>query len=297
MNKPCVPVTLTPWKPGETTVEFGSQVVIDVESKCKCKIGGTITIEDPGQAHPFFSVDDENYSHAALDFERVRNLHLKESREWKNSAEDEADSLQQDLKTQLLNTAVETGKQVLGDDPLEIGLGLINPWKKVKLGSKLKNLPGAIKDTVRALRGGGVTRGPKVRPSWRQSEIDEARRLRGRRYKEQRSFKEGEGLGKRITRGSVRPDLYKSRKFRPDISREVKNYNVETSIGRRRLIYNVTTQAKSRVNHLPEGTKQKVTLDVRGQNVSRAELRQLRQNIANKSDGILNPRDIKIRRR
>ena len=64
---------------------------------------------------------------------------------------------------------------------------------------------------------------------------------------------------------------------------EVKNYNIETSAGRNSLINNVSSQVKQRVIHLPEGTKQTIVIDIRGQNISSSSLREIRNRIIEKS--------------
>lgn len=76
-NKPCKPVTPTRWKPGEASVKFSRERVLDDKSKCKCDIGGIIEIVDSGQAQPFYTVDCMSYSDAAMDFLRARYLALK----------------------------------------------------------------------------------------------------------------------------------------------------------------------------------------------------------------------------
>lgn len=152
--------------------------------------------------------------------------------------------------------------------------------------------------------GAGMTRGlgragirgfqPRItqRPTWRQSEIDVGNRLRrqGFNTNQSASFRNGQQVPYG-TRGSTRPEYY-----RPGTSVEVKNYNVQTPQGRTRLINNVTRQAQHRAANLPPGTTQRVYLDVRGQNISRAELRQLTNDIVSNSNGTLNASDIIILR-
>lgn len=69
------------------------------------------------------------------------------------------------------------------------------------------------------------------------------------------------------TKGSTRPEYY-----RPGSSIEVKNYNVETASGRSNLVRNITKQAETRASNLPDGAVQTVYIDVRGQQISRADL-------------------------
>lgn len=111
-DKPCQPRTPSPWEPGEKSVEFAGEVVLDVQSKCECKIGGTIKIIDPGQSRPFFVVDCDSYSPSALKIFALkqRAAMIKEQMD----AENEAEAGQRSLLNQLANTALETGKEFSG---------------------------------------------------------------------------------------------------------------------------------------------------------------------------------------
>ncbi|MEC0756434.1 T7SS effector LXG polymorphic toxin [Bacillus haynesii] len=109
------------------------------------------------------------------------------------------------------------------------------------------------------------------RPSWRQSEVDVGKDYPG--YKDQVSFKD------RIevthgTKNSSRPDFYNK-----GHSIEVKNYKLSSSSGRSNLVRVVSDQFNKRVKDLPEGTKQSVIIDVRGQQVSREILRDVKRKI------------------
>ncbi|WP_289064397.1 PAAR-like protein, partial [uncultured Zobellia sp.] len=113
------------------------------------------------------------------------------------------------------------------------------------------------------------------RPSWRQSEKDIAKDHPG--YSEQKSYKDRKEVPYG-TEGSTRPDLYKD-----GHSVEIKNYDVESSAGKNNLKREINRQYEERVKHLPEGTKQTVQIDVRGQNVSAKELKELSKTIKNNS--------------
>ena len=113
------------------------------------------------------------------------------------------------------------------------------------------------------------------RPSWRQSETDAQKSYPD--YEPQKSFKNGQEVPYG-TKGSTRPELYNS-----GHSIEVKNYRVETSSGQNNLINNVSKQIQSRTPNLPEGTRQTVIIDLRGQNVSNEVLKSIRSKILEKS--------------
>ena len=76
------------------------------------------------------------------------------------------------------------------------------------------------------------------------------------------------------TKGSVRPDYYKE-----GSSIDIKNYNIENSSGRSRLVENIKKQYYQRVKNLPKDTSQTVVIDVRGQNVSDEILAELKRDI------------------
>ena len=120
-------------------------------------------------------------------------------------------------------------------------------------------------------------KGPEKRPSWRQSEIDVEKDFPD--YNAQKSFKDGIEVpyGEK---GSSRPDLYQT-----GHSIEVKNYKITTSSGRSRLVNNVSKQVEKRISDLPDGTKQSVIIDIRGQDVSDEILEGLYEKIMNKTNG------------
>ncbi|EMA6342830.1 WXG100 family type VII secretion target [Bacillus cytotoxicus] len=117
-----------------------------------------------------------------------------------------------------------------------------------------------------------------ARPSWRQSEVDALKDYKG--YKEQVIFKDGEELKKK-EKGSSIPDLY-SETAKHAV--EVKNYDVSTSAKRTRLAYVIGKQVEARLNNLPEGTKQSVRVDIRGQDIEPDEILDLVQKIKEKTN-------------
>ena len=105
------------------------------------------------------------------------------------------------------------------------------------------------------------------RPTWRKSELDAAADFPD--YDAQKSFLNGEEVPYG-TKGSVRPDYYKD-----GFSVDIKNYNIESASGRSNLAGNIERQYYQRIENLPDGTKQSVMIDVRGQNVSEEVLNAL----------------------
>ena len=79
-------------------------------------------------------------------------------------------------------------------------------------------------------------------------------------------------------KGGVRPDYYKV-----GHSVDIKNYNLESNSGRRNLVRNIVKQYEQRLMHLPEGSKQSVQIDLRGQNVSDEVLTKLYTEITQKN--------------
>lgn len=113
------------------------------------------------------------------------------------------------------------------------------------------------------------------RPAWRQSELDAAADFPD--YDAQKSFINGEEVPYG-TKGSVRPDDYMA-----GFSVDIKNYNVESASGRSNLVRNIEKQHSQRTGNLPDGTKQAVIIDVRGQNVSISALIALYNDIIQKT--------------
>jgi hypothetical protein len=158
--------------------------------------------------------------------------------------------------------------------------------------SVLNKLPDSAKKQIvemRAKANGFLNGGPAHRPSWRASEQAVGSKL-GPEYSAQKSFKNGNEVPYG-TKGSTRPDFYARGN-----SIEVKNYSVTTAAGQSRLIDNVANQAIQRARELPKGTRQSVTIDVRGQSLSIADSASILQKIVQKSNGVLKPQDIHLMR-
>ena len=81
------------------------------------------------------------------------------------------------------------------------------------------------------------------------------------------------------TKGRVRPDYYKD-----GFCVDIKNYNVESASGRSNLARNIEKQYYQRIENLPDGTKQSVMIDIRGQNVSDEALGALYDDIMQRTD-------------
>lgn len=112
------------------------------------------------------------------------------------------------------------------------------------------------------------------RPSWRKSEVDTGKNYTN--YEPQKSFLNGKEVPYG-TKGSVRPDYYID-----EHSVEVKNYNIETHYGQNSLVYNISKQVKQKLSNLPEGTRQTIVIDVRGQLVNNSILKEIKDRIITK---------------
>lgn len=113
---PCIPVTPTPWKPGETTVDFGREPTLEVKSKCKCDHGGIIEFVNSGQGNAFLSVDCQTpYSplaeQAAWKFNQLKFVDALKAQ---HAAEEAAEAGERKLRNQLAKTALETAKEASG---------------------------------------------------------------------------------------------------------------------------------------------------------------------------------------
>ena len=132
---------------------------------------------------------------------------------------------------------------------------------------------GAVSGAVESgSKGGSAT----SRPTWRQSELDAATDFPG--YADQKSFINGKEVSYG-TKGSVRPDYYKE-----GFSVDIKNYNIENASGRSNLARNIEKQYYQRIENLPNGTKQSVMIDIRGQSVSDEVLSELYDEIMRRTN-------------
>lgn len=121
-------------------------------------------------------------------------------------------------------------------------------------------------------------RAAKAIPTWRESEQRALKLFPG---EEQIAYLNG----KRVpynTAGATRPDIV-SEEGGKLIATEVKNYNLETNL--QNLTKELERQVSERVQHLPEGSAQRIALDVRNKNYSET----LVENAINKLDETLSP--------
>jgi hypothetical protein len=160
-QKPCIPITPLPWQPGGIDIHTGSPfLVLPKNSLLGCMVGGFIEVTDAAQSTVFVDAPlitkAEAWKNNVALFEKqeARAKHAEEVERFlaETDAAIEADD-PGGTGRQLLTTAGKTLKEVIGDDPVEIGLNFL-PWKKVAQLRHLKKLPGALKDTWKAIRGG-----------------------------------------------------------------------------------------------------------------------------------------------
>ncbi|WP_243521836.1 WXG100 family type VII secretion target [Bacillus pseudomycoides] len=115
-----------------------------------------------------------------------------------------------------------------------------------------------------------------ARPSWRTTENEFAEMHP--KYREQVAFKDGKEVS-RYTKGSTRPDFHVD-----GHSVELKNYDISTKSKRTNLVNVIVKQLNDRDIHLPQGTRQTVIIDTRGQTVSNEILKEIRAEISRKAN-------------
>lgn len=102
-------------------------------------------------------------------------------------------------------------------------------------------------------------------PSPRQSEINALKKFGG---KEQLSFLNGEEVSYG-TEGATRPDIVRTIKGKLEAI-EVKNYNLKSQNSFTCLKNELKRQISDRVQHLPQGSTQRIALDVQGRNYTKS---------------------------
>ena len=191
--------------------------------------------------------------------------------------------------------AVIVGKAV-GDTIDRSGAGTFGGSKMArppgeKPGKGHNNPPGPVDDDKKPPPGPPLPPFPPgQRPSWRQSEIDDARD-REPDFVSQVPFKDGKEVPW-ATPGSKRPDGVSGDKHRE--SYETKNYDINTNADG--LVRDVVGQVLERAEHLPSGMQQNIKIDVRGQQVTERQLAEVVRRIIEKSNNILRPENIEFRR-
>ena len=103
------------------------------------------------------------------------------------------------------------------------------------------------------------------RPNWKESE-DKAKEIYG--GEEQPSYKDGKKVP-HGTPGSTRPDLVVENPETGQLTAiEVKNYDLSDEENVKALCDTLKKQVEDRNSNMPEGTEQRIVLDVRGQGLS-----------------------------
>ncbi|CAM3865248.1 WXG100 family type VII secretion target [Bacillus paramycoides] len=115
-----------------------------------------------------------------------------------------------------------------------------------------------------------------ARPSWRTTETEYGEMHP--KYNDQVAFKDGQEVSKN-TKGSTRPDFHIE-----GHSVELKNYDISTKSKRTNLVNVIVKQLNDRDIHLPEGTRQTVVIDTRGQIVTNEILKEIKTGISNKAN-------------
>lgn len=114
------------------------------------------------------------------------------------------------------------------------------------------------------------------RPTPRESEV-RAQEVYG--GEEQKSYKNGEEVAYG-TPGSTRPDLVVKDENTGNITAiEVKNYDCTRPERVDALCKEISRQVGERCEHMPEGTKQVVVLDLRGQDLTQEQIDEIKQKI------------------
>lgn len=91
------------------------------------------------------------------------------------------------------------------------------------------------------------------------------------------SYLHGEEV-KNGTLGSTRPDLI-VKKGKNLLAIEVKSYDLKSPLNKNTLLFEIKRQITARVQHMPEGTKQMVVLDVQGRGYSNSYLKIVKEEI------------------
>lgn len=120
-----------------------------------------------------------------------------------------------------------------------------------------------------------------ARPHWRESEKHAYDKYPN--YKDQVSFKDRKEVPY-ASKGSTRPDGFD---YDLNSSLEVKNYNLTTERGKRSLINVLLKQFEYRLKNLPEGAEQIAFIDARGQNVSVQTLKEIKEELSQRTFGKL----------
>lgn len=163
-----------------------------------------------------------------------------------------------------------------GDIQKSLEEGVLDGTESFKWGAILGSVSGGVSETITQLK---ASKEIKVMNSSQLGARAEARAQLKYGGKDQVSYINGEEVPTSIA-GATRPDLIRKVNGKLEAI-EVKNYNLDNYWSRQGLYNELERQVTNRVTHLPQGSTQRIVLDVQGRNYSKNRIKEVISQIKN----------------
>lgn len=174
----------------------------------------------------------------------------------------------------VMSSAIEYYKT--GDVQKSLEKGVLDGTESFKWGAILGGVTGGISETITQVK---ASKEIKTMTSGQLGARAEARAQQKYGGKDQVSYLDGKEVSISTT-GATRPDLVRDVNGKLEAV-EVKNYNLNAYWSRQGLYDELKRQVTNRTKHLPEGTTQRIVLDVQGRNYSKNLLEEVITKIQN----------------
>lgn len=179
----------------------------------------------------------------------------------------------------IISSAIEYYKT--GNIEKSLEKGALNASESFKWGAILGGVTGGITETITQISAAKDLKSLNAMERGTKSEVRAQSKYGGR---EQVSYLNGKEVNASEF-GATRPDLVRNVNGKLEAI-EVKNYNLNSEVSRNSLYEKLKKQVTDRVKNLPEGSTQRIVLDVQGRNYSKDTISEVIKNIQSKCNDI-----------
>lgn len=179
----------------------------------------------------------------------------------------------------IISSAIEYYKT--GNIEKSLEKGALNASESFKWGAIIGGVTGGITETITQISAAKDLKSLNAMERGTKSEVRAQSKYGGR---EQVSYLNGKEVNASEF-GATRPDLVRNVNGKLEAI-EVKNYNLNSEVSRNSLYEKLKKQVTDRVKNLPEGSTQRIVLDVQGRNYSKDTINEVIKNIQSKCNDI-----------
>ena len=161
-----------------------------------------------------------------------------------------------------------------GDLNTALEKAAVDASESYKWGAIIGSISGGTSEAIKQFKAAKELKTLDFKERGARSELRAAKKYGGR---EQISYLNGEEVSSDIP-GATKPDLVRDVNGKLE-KKKKKNYNLNSKNSRKNLLKELDRQVTSRSNNLPDGSTQRIVLDVQGRNYNKKLLREVISNI------------------